>query len=75
MNTMPKPIALAFALVTAPVLGEQELLASRANNEFGLDLYRELAGESGNLCISPLSIMTAFAMTSNGADGRTLAEM
>jgi len=45
-----------------------------ADNTFGLDLYRELAGsaEQGtNLMISPLSISQALSMAYNGANGET----
>ena len=50
-----------------PSVGE---LAS-ANNEFAFDLYGRLAGEPGNLCLSPLSIDMALAMARAGARGRT----
>ncbi len=48
-----------------------------ANNGFGFSLYRELAGRDSekNLFISPASIITALAMTYNGADGETRAAM
>ena len=43
-----------------------------ANNIFGFELFRELAEEEdGNLFISPSSIITALAMTYNGAEGET----
>ncbi|MFW3146418.1 MAG: serpin family protein, partial [Thermoplasmatota archaeon] len=46
-----------------------------ANNEFGLDIFRVLAEEDGNLFISPYSIFTALSMTYEGADGDTADEM
>lgn len=44
-----------------------------ANNGFGFSLYRELALKEpdSNLFISPASIITALAMTYNGAEGET----
>jgi serpin B len=50
-------------------------LAARATNEFGLDLYRQLATEDKNLCLSPYSIENALAMTFAGAEGDTRTEM
>lgn len=41
--------------------------------DFGLGLLRE-CGEQ-NVLVSPLSIASALAMTANGADGETLAQM
>lgn len=48
-----------------------------ANNEFGLDIFREVRSnsEDENIMISPLSISVALAMTYNGADGETKKEM
>ncbi len=45
-----------------------------AATDFALRLFRE-AHTSGNTLISPLSVLYALAMTSNGADGITLVEM
>ena len=50
-------------------------LASKATNELGVDLHRQLATDAGNLCISPYSINSALAMTFLGADGGTRSEM
>lgn len=48
-----------------------------ANNGFGFQLYNELILEKpdANLLISPSSIITALAMTYNGADGETREAM
>src|ERR1043165_6217961 len=50
-------------------------LASKATNELGVDLHRQLATDAENLCISPYSINSALAMTFLGADGGTRSEM
>jgi serine protease inhibitor len=47
----------------------------QGNNEFALDLYRNLKGAEGNLFLSPYSISTALAMTYAGARGDTEAQM
>jgi serpin B len=50
-------------------------LATKATNELGVDLHRQLATGDENLCISPYSIDSALAMTFAGADGETRREM
>src|SRR5215472_18761597 len=50
-------------------------LATKATNQLGVDLHRQLATGDGNLCISPYSINSALAMTFAGADGETRSEM
>ena len=47
----------------------------KANTEFAVDLHLQLRGQPGNLCYSPWSISTVLAMTSAGAQGRTLDQM
>lgn len=44
-------------------------------NEFGINLYREVKGQEGNLFFSPYSISTALAMPYAGAKGETESEM
>lgn len=44
-------------------------------NRFAFDLYSKLAGQPGNLFISPSSIATALAMTFAGANHATADEM
>ena len=63
----------------------REEIAERAADEVFRKAYMDFAvkifqGADGiktedNLCFSPLSAMLALAMTANGADGETLAEM
>jgi serine protease inhibitor len=62
--------------LAAPVEELNEQLVD-ANNGFGLKMFYELAGaEPGeNILISPASIITALAMTYNGADGETREAM
>jgi len=42
---------------------------------FSLDLFRETISSSDNSLISPVSVLLALAMTANGADSNTLAQM
>ncbi len=49
-----------------------------AYNSFALEFFKTAAEEGdskNNILISPLSVLTALAMTANGADGDTLSEM
>ncbi len=49
-----------------------------ADNQFGLELFRKVAGKAGandNTMISPLSISLALSMTYNGAAGETKTDM
>ncbi len=49
--------------------------AAKANNALSFDLLEQIAKGEDNLVYSPLSIWTALAMTSAGAEGETLREM
>ncbi len=46
-----------------------------AVTDFAVRLMQASADGSGNLLISPLSVLAALAMTANGAKGETLAQM
>lgn len=43
--------------------------------DFGVRLFQHSVRAGGNTLISPLSVLSALAMTANGADGNTLAQM
>lgn len=43
--------------------------------DFALRLFRASLAEDENTLISPLSVLSALAMTANGADGNTLTQM
>ena len=49
--------------------------AASAGNRFTFELYARLAGDQGNLFLSPHSIHVALAMASAGARGATAEEM
>lgn len=48
-----------------------------ANMNFSLELFKNVQGKKNgeNVLVSPLSVASALAVTANGADGETLAEM
>jgi serine protease inhibitor len=59
------------------IVGAEKALAGSAN-DFGFELFARLANETSadsNMLISPLSAITALAMTYNGAWGKTMTEM
>ncbi|XMB68005.1 serpin family protein [Mycoplasmatota bacterium zrk1] len=57
--------------------GVENPLVTVGNSEFAFDIFKELNKEDydENIFISPFSISSALAMTLNGADGETKAEM
>ena len=75
---MKKLIAILLTLVlltgcTAKVSLRSPAAASTM--DFALNLFREAAADGENTLISPLSVLTALAMTANGAEGETLTQM
>lgn len=44
-------------------------------DKFAMDLFRQTAEAGENTLVSPLSVLTALAMTANGAQGDTLAQI
>ena len=69
-------VLLSFIVLSMPMAGTaqvQSLVAS--NTTFALNLYRQLATNSGNLFFSPYSISTCLAMLYAGASGNTEQQM
>lgn len=56
------------------VLPDMDVGAAAAA-DFGVRLFQTSMEEGKNTLISPLSVLYALAMTANGADGETLAQM
>lgn len=63
----------AFALLAQRAAGADP--AAEAINALGVDLYRQIAAQPGNLCLSPYSLSAALAMAMAGAEGETRTEM
>ncbi len=64
-------LAAQSAARTTPVANADDAGAE----QFGLDLYAELAKKPGNVVCSPLSVRTILALTAAGAGGATRGEM
>src|SRR5688572_24920185 len=54
---------------------EQIRIDSSDNNQFAVDLYKELSKHEGNFVFSPYSIHSALTMTYAGAAGTTASEI
>src|SRR5215469_14453529 len=65
-------IALCFGI--GPAAAEESEMASGINT-FGMDLYRQVAVQPGNLFFSPASMSSAFGMAYAGARGKTAQQM
>ena len=73
-NTLLAP--LGFILLFAPIAGTSQVQSVVAGNTtFALNLYSQLATNSGNLFFSPYSISTCLAMLYAGASGNTEQQM
>jgi serpin B len=67
---------LGFTLVSAPMAGTAQVQSVvDGNTTFALNLYSQLATNSGNLFFSPYSISTCLAMLYAGASGNTEQQM
>jgi serpin B len=69
---------IELAVVEVPRIGGDAgdaASAGAAIAAFGLDLYRLLAADDGNVVVSPASIAIAVAMARAGARGETAAEI
>ncbi len=61
---------------TSPDISPEDYQAFISNtNDFGLDVFGELAGDDGNVFLSPVSTAVALGMTHAGARGDTAAQM
>ena len=71
-NVSPSPDALSFRKDA-----DRQQAFERDYNEFALTLFKQCAAKESrkNTLVSPLSVMTALAMTQNGAAGDTLEQM
>jgi serpin B len=68
--------ALPISEETIPaVLSDEGDQVASGMNAFGVDLYRSLASEPGDLFFSPVSISTAFGLARAGANGATATEL
>lgn len=67
-NLMEKVPARVICLAEFPDRGAEA-------EDFALRLFRASMKEGENTLVSPLSVLSALAMTANGADGETLAQM
>ncbi|MDR0889921.1 MAG: serpin family protein [Oscillospiraceae bacterium] len=54
---------------------EADAAFSEASAQFAVKLLQNAYTDGENIMLSPLSVLTALAMTANGADGQTLAQM
>lgn len=59
----------------APAERPAPVSVTAGQTEFGVELYRRLAAEPGNIFLSPASISMALGMVHAGAEGETAAEM
>lgn len=71
----PMPEAQKQTEVAETVSEISDTDAAIAAADFSVALLQNTKIENGNCILSPYSIMLAMAMTANGADGETLAQM
>lgn len=69
-------LVLAMSIFSFAQPTQDNKVLVKSSNTFGFKLFHELhnAAPSENLLISPASVILAFAMVYNGADGRTKTE-
>lgn len=79
MHGMPSAVAandLMEGVEANPVIGVADLREdSAAVADFAVRLFQNSAEEGESTLVSPLSVLCALAMTTNGAEGETLAQM
>lgn len=66
---------LTSDITPAADLPGAETASLNAANDFAVSVLTKCAAEGGNVLVSPLSIVSALAMTANGAKGNTLSRM
>ncbi len=85
MNTIKVILAICglYIILSSPILGienkknkipQEALRVIRDSNAFAFDLYKQMS-KSQNICFSPFSISSAFAMVYTGAMGDTKKEI
>ena len=75
---IPEPEEACRDLMEGVPAGEGEVLDvsnDTAMADFAVNLFQKTTVDGENTLLSPLSVMSALAMTANGADGDTLAQM
>jgi len=79
LHGMPHAVAaedLMKDVEANPVTGMEHLDAEAAAvTDFAVRLFQNSMTEGENTLVSPLSVLCALAMTANGAEGETLAQM
>jgi serpin B len=72
----PDVLVSARKRQTAPAAPDADIQTLAAGNTaFGLDLYKALSAQTGNLIFSPYSVSQALVMTYAGARGKTETQM
>ncbi len=75
-GTASTPVEQEEAEPSAPAPDQpSEATVVTGNTEFAFGLYRRLAGQEGNLALSPYSLSVALAMTYAGARGKTAKQL
>lgn len=67
--------AMVIVSVFSTAFGENTAHAASEETEFSMRLFQNSMQEDRNTLVSPLSVLNALAMTANGAQGETLAQM
>jgi serpin B len=70
-------VAVAAELPAKGAVKQERSPVAAADLAFGLDLFARMRADAQtpNLAVSPLSVSSALAMTANGANGETRAQM
>lgn len=75
-NAGERFVKLSANIAPAQQMGRQPDAAFRkAQADFAVELFKNSLERGENSLVSPLSVMLALAMTANGADNETLAQM